>query len=153
MHAPLFHPAMKTVAPIRKELGMKTFFNMLGPLVNPSKPSMQVTGVYNLELMRLYNYLLQKSDTKYMVLYGLDGCDEISLTSGFKAVTKEQEKIYQPVDLGFELQQQSDIYGGETVAESAKIFTSILNGDGTTQQKQNSNNMVITSSTNVVYIP
>lgn len=148
LHAPLFHPAMKTVAPIRKELGMKTFFNMLGPLVNPSKPAMQVTGVYNLELMRLYNYLLQKSDTKYMVLYALDGYDEISLTSGFKATTKDEEKVFQPADLGFELQQQSDIYGGETVAESAKIFTAILNGEGTKQQ----NNAIIANSGMAIYL-
>ncbi|MFT6747543.1 MAG: anthranilate phosphoribosyltransferase [Glaciecola sp.] len=148
LHAPLFHPAMKAVAPVRKELGMKTFFNMLGPLVNPSKPAMQVTGVYNLELMRLYNYLLQKSDTKYMVLYALDGYDEISLTSGFKATTKEEENIYQPADLGFEIQQQSDIYGGETVAESAKIFTDILNGEGTTQQ----NNAIIANSGMAIYL-
>ena len=148
LHAPLFHPAMKTVAPIRKELGMKTFFNMLGPLVNPSKPAMQVTGVYNLELMRLYNYLLQKTDTKYMVLYALDGYDEISLTSGFKAVTREKEKIYNPSDLGFNIQKQSDIYGGETVAESAKIFIEILNGQGTDQQ----NNAIIANSGMAIYL-
>jgi anthranilate phosphoribosyltransferase len=148
LHAPLFHPAMKTVAPIRKELGMKTFFNMLGPLVNPSRPSMQVTGVYNLELMRLYNYLLQKSDTKYMILYALDGYDEISLTSGFKAITREKEAIYNPCDLGFRLQQQSDIHGGVTVAESAKIFTDILNGNGTEQQ----NNAIIANSGMAIYL-
>ncbi|MFT6716468.1 MAG: anthranilate phosphoribosyltransferase [Saprospiraceae bacterium] len=148
LHAPLFHPAMKTVAPVRKELGMKTFFNMLGPLVNPSKPSMQVTGVYNLELMRLYNYLLQKTDTKYMVLYALDGYDEISLTSEFKAVTREEETIYNPSDLRFKIQNQSDIYGGETVAESAKIFTNILNGKGTDQQ----NNVIVANSGMAIYL-
>lgn len=142
LHAPLFHPAMKTVAPIRKELGMKTFFNMLGPLVNPSKPAMQVTGVYNLELMRLYDYLLQKTDTKYMVLYGLDGYDEISLTSPFKAVTKKGEHMFSPSDLGFKLQEQSDIHGGGSVAESGKIFTDILKGSGTEQQ----NNAVVANS-------
>jgi anthranilate phosphoribosyltransferase len=148
LHAPLFHPAMKAVAPIRKELGMKTFFNMLGPLVNPSKPSMQVTGVYNLELMRLYNYLLQKSDTKYMILYALDGYDEISLTSAFKAVTKQEEQIYEPADLGFKVQKQSDIYGGSTVSESAKIFTNILSGQGSEQQ----NNAIIANSGMAIYL-
>ena len=142
LHAPLFHPAMKTVAPIRKELGMKTFFNMLGPLVNPSRPARQVTGVYNLELMRLYHYLLQKGNTKYLVLYALDGYDEISLTSDFKVVTRNSETIYTPNQLGFEKHKKSDIYGGDTVAASAKIFTSILNGSGTEQQ----NNTVVANS-------
>lgn len=148
LHAPLFHPAMKNVAPIRKELGMKTFFNMLGPLVNPCKPSMQVTGVFNLELMRLYNYLLQKADNKYLIVYGLDGYDEISLTSDFKISTQKEERIFSPQNLGFNEQEQSDIYGGNTVAESGKIFLSILQGTGTEKQ----NNAVIANSAMAIYL-
>src|SRR4029079_927074 len=84
MHAPLFHPAMKTVAPIRKELGVKTFFNMLGPMVNPAQPHNQLVGVFSLELARLYAYLYQKSDKKYTILHALEGYDEISLSCSFK---------------------------------------------------------------------
>lgn len=148
LHAPLFHPAMKNVAPIRKELGMKTFFNMLGPLVNPCKPSMQVTGVFNLELMRLYNYLLQKADNKYLIVYGLDGYDEISLTSDFKVSTQKEERIFSPQNLGFKDQKQTDIHGGNTVAEAGKIFLSILQGTGTEKQ----NNAVIANSAMAIYL-
>lgn len=148
LHAPLFHPAMKNVAPIRKELGMKTFFNMLGPLVNPANPAMQLTGVYSLELMRLYNYLLQKTDKNYLVVYALDGYDEISLTSDFKITTQKEERIYSPEQLGFSTQKQQDIYGGDTVPQAAKIFTQILAGKGTPEQ----NNAVIANSAMAVYL-
>lgn len=148
LHAPLFHPAMKNVAPIRKELGMKTFFNMLGPLVNPANPTMQLTGVYSLELMRLYNYLLQKTKKNYLIVYALDGYDEISLTSDFKINTKTEERIYSPEQLGFSMQKQQDIYGGDTVPEAAKIFTTILAGKGTLEQ----NNAVIANSAMAIYL-
>ena len=84
LHAALFHPAMKNVAPIRKELGVKTFFNMLGPMVNPAFPKNQVVGVFSLELARMYAYLYQKTDKNFTILHALDGYDEISLTGNTK---------------------------------------------------------------------
>src|SRR6201992_4109630 len=102
LHAPLFHPAMKTVAPIRRELGVKTFFNMLGPMVNPAKPKNQMVGVFNLELARIYAYLYQKSDIKYTILNALDGYDEVSLTCDFKTFSANGEHINTIQELGFE---------------------------------------------------
>ncbi|WP_256012604.1 anthranilate phosphoribosyltransferase [Desertivirga xinjiangensis] len=139
LHAPLFHPAMKTMAPIRKELGVKTFFNMLGPLVNPAKPFYQSVGVFSLELARIYAYLYQKSDKKYTILHALDGYDEISLTGSFKTFSNSGEHIYALDTLGFEPIQAEKISGGSTVEESAKIFSSVLNGGATTEQ----NNVVL----------
>jgi len=139
LHAPLFHPAMKTMAPIRKELGVKTFFNMLGPLVNPAKPEYQSVGVFSLELARIYAYLYQKSNKKYTILHALDGYDEISLTGNFKTFSNAGEQIYSLTKLGFPRIKPEEIGGGSTVAESAKIFTEVLNGRGTTAQ----NNVVL----------
>jgi len=142
LHAPLFHPAMKAVGPVRKELGMKTFFNMLGPLVNPSMPNNQLVGVFNLEIARVYNYLLQDQSTNYGVVYSLDGYDEISLTSPFKLFTKENEQIIKPEELGLKRLKQSEIFGGDSVEEAAKIFVSILDGKGTEAQ----NNVVLANA-------
>jgi len=147
MHAPLFHPAMKTVAPIRKELGVKTFFNMLGPLVNPSRPKYQLTGVFNLELARIYNYLLQNSDRKYVIVHSLDGYDEVSLTSDFKIVSSEMEQIMEPAALGLQKLKQEDLFGGDTVDSSADLFKKILNGEGTTAQ----NNVVAANAGMAIY--
>jgi anthranilate phosphoribosyltransferase len=72
LHAPLFNSAMKAVAPVRKALGVRTFFNMLGPLVNPVFPKYQLLGVYNLPLLRLYSYTYQQSDTQFAVVHSLD---------------------------------------------------------------------------------
>ncbi len=135
MHAPLFHPAMKNVGPIRKELGIKTFFNMLGPLVNPSFPQNQLVGVFNLEIARIYNYLLQKSDKNYTILHSLDGYDEISLTGKFKAISNQGETLLSPESIGFETQKQEDIFGGETIKEAAKIFIDVLSNECTDKQK------------------
>ncbi len=135
MHAPLFHPAMKNVGPIRKELGMKTFFNMLGPLVNPSNPQNQLVGVFNLEIARIYNYLLQSSDKKYTILHSLDGYDEISLTGKFKAISNNGETLLSPEDIGFKTQKQADIFGGDTVKDASKIFINVLNNECTAEQK------------------
>ncbi len=135
MHAPLFHPAMKNVGPIRRELGIKTFFNMLGPLVNPSFPQNQLVGVFNLEVARIYNYLIQNSGKEYTILHSLDGYDEISLTGKFKAFSNNGEALLLPEDIGFKTHQQSDIYGGSSVKDSAKIFVNILKNDCTTPQK------------------
>ncbi|MET3979777.1 anthranilate phosphoribosyltransferase [Mucilaginibacter sp. UYP25] len=134
LHAPLFHPAMKTVAPIRRELGVKTFFNMLGPLVNPAKPQNQMVGVFNLELARIYAYLYQKSNVKYTILNALDGYDEISLTCDFKTFSSEGEKINSIESLGFEKLAEDQITGGHTVGDSAEIFMSVLNDEATLPQ-------------------
>ncbi|WP_066633645.1 anthranilate phosphoribosyltransferase [Labilibacter marinus] len=134
LHAPLFHPAMKAVAPYRKELGLKTFFNMLGPLVNPSFPKSQLLGVYSLELARLYQYLFQDTDKNYAIIHSLDGYDEISLTGDYKTITNQGEQLVSPEDLGFTRINQEDIFGGDTVPEAAKIFTDILAGKGSDAQ-------------------
>ena len=136
LHAPLFHPAMKQVAPIRRELGVKTFFNMLGPMVNPAFPANQLVGVFNLELARLYGYLYQKGSKNYAVLHTLDGYDEISLTGAVKIISRSSEKLLQPEDLGFSTIDQTAIYGGETVAEAAEIFMRILDNNGTKAQNE-----------------
>jgi len=142
LHAPLFHPAMKAVGPVRKELGMKTFFNMLGPLVNPSNPQNQLVGVFNLEVARVYNYLLQETTQNYGIVYSLDGYDEISLTGGFKLFTKDNEQVITPEELGLKRLKQSDIFGGNSVKEAASIFLSILDGKGTEAQ----NNAVLANA-------
>jgi anthranilate phosphoribosyltransferase len=134
LHAPLFHPAMKTVAPIRRELGVKTFFNMLGPLVNPAKPQNQMVGVFNLELARVYAYLYQKSNVKYTILNALDGYDEISLTCDFKTFSPEGEKINTVESLGFAKLNEDQITGGHTVSDSAEIFMNVLNDNATVPQ-------------------
>ncbi len=134
LHAPLFHPAMKNVAPIRKELAVKTFFNMLGPMVNPAFPRNQMVGVFNLELARMYGYLYQNTDKKYTVLHALDGYDEISLTGATKTISNQSENILLPEDFGVETIEASDIYGGDSVEESAGIFMQILQGRGTEAQ-------------------
>lgn len=136
LHAPLFHPAMKNVAPIRKELGVKTFFNMLGPIVNPSFPKKQLVGVFNLELARLYGYLHQKTDKQFVILHSLDGYDEVSLTGPFKMLSNDNEKLLFPEELGLNTWPQEALWGGKTVEDSAKIFIQILKGEGTTAQNQ-----------------
>ncbi|WP_396601780.1 anthranilate phosphoribosyltransferase [Algibacter sp. R77976] len=134
LHAPLFHPAMKNVAPIRKELGVKTFFNMLGPLVNPSFPKNHVLGVFNLEVLRLYSFLHQNSDSNYNIVYALDGYDEISLTGKAKIISNHSETLFSPQDLGVSKVKQEDIFGGDTVKEAANIFVDIISGKGTEAQ-------------------
>lgn len=135
MHAPLFHPAMKNVAPIRRELGVKTFFNMLGPLVNPAMPRRQLVGVFSLELARQFCYLYQGTDKSFLVLHSLDGYDEVSLTGGFKVFDSGGERILYPEDLALPQLKPADIFGGETVEEAAKIFRSVLEGTCTPQQR------------------
>jgi anthranilate phosphoribosyltransferase len=134
MHAPLFHPAMKNVAPIRKDLGVKTFFNMLGPMVNPAFPTRQLVGVFSLELARQYGYLYQNTTKDFLILHSLDGFDEVSLTGPIKIFYNGGEKIIYPSDLGLSALSYSDIKGGESVEESAKIFMAILEGNGTPSQ-------------------
>src|SRR5882724_3356125 len=134
MHAPLFHPAMKNVAPIRKELGVKTFFNMLGPMVNPAFPPMQLVGVFSLELARQYGYLYQQTERSFAIVHDLQGYDEISLAGPFKLFTNEGEKILEAEDLGLVEIKADQIKGGATVEESARIFLDILEGRGTVAQ-------------------
>ncbi len=134
MHAPLFHPAMKNVAPIRKELGVKTFFNMLGPMVNPAFPPRQLVGVFSLELARQYGYLYQQTNKEFVILHDVQGYDEISLTGPFKVFANEGEKLIEPGDLGLPEIDQDEIRGGSSVEESAKIFMNILEGRGTNAQ-------------------
>lgn len=134
LHAPLFHPAMKTVAPLRKDLGVKTFFNILGPVVNPAQPKFQTVGVFSLELARLYAYLFQKGNKQYTILHSLDGYDEISMTGDFKTFSSDGETIYNPEKLGFERLSPDAITGGDTVESSAKIFMDVLNGEATEAQ-------------------
>lgn len=134
LHAPLFHPAMKNVAPVRKELGVKTFFNMLGPMVNPTFLKKQIVGVYSLELVRLFGYLYQQSEFDYLILHALDGYDEISLTGNFKVTGNNDDAILTAQDLGLEEVDADALKGGETVEDSAKIFMNILNGEGTKAQ-------------------
>ncbi len=134
LHAPLFHPALKTVGPIRKNLAMRTFFNMLGPMVNPAHPKFQLVGVYSLEMARIYNYLLQQTGKAFTIIHGLDGYDEISLTNDTKVITNEGERIMTPEQLGKRMVSPQDISGGNSVEEAAKIFTKILLGDGTWAQ-------------------
>ncbi|MGZ8538228.1 MAG: anthranilate phosphoribosyltransferase [Flavisolibacter sp.] len=134
LHAPLFHPALKAVAQIRKNIGFRTFFNMLGPMVNPAKPEFQLVGVYNLEMARIYNYLLQQTGKPFTIIHGLDGYDEISLTSETKVITSKGEKIMSAETLGKRMVSPSDIQGGNSVEEAAKIFMKILKGEGSWSQ-------------------
>ena len=134
LHAPLFHPAMKNVGPIRKELAVKTFFNMVGPMVNPSFPQNQLVGVFNLELARMYAYLYQNTAVNFTILHSLDGYDEVSLTGPTKLITSDREGMLNPEDFGVRLLAQSEIEGGATIDESAQLFTDIISGKGTEAQ-------------------
>jgi anthranilate phosphoribosyltransferase len=136
LHAPLFNPAMKNVAPVRRSLRIKTFFNMLGPMVNPSFPANQLVGVFSLDVARLYNYLYQESDKLYCIIHALDGYDEISLTGAFKVFTRQTERTFSPADLDLETVSPADIYGGTTVEEAAKVFLHILEGNGSRAQNE-----------------
>jgi anthranilate phosphoribosyltransferase len=126
MHAPLFHPAMKTVAPIRKELGVKTFFNMLGPMVNPAMPKIQLVGVFSLELARQYGYLYQQTDKQFSIIHCLGGYDELSLTNKAKVFTNKGEQLVSPENFGLSYLNAADIAGGDSVESAAKLFINVL---------------------------
>lgn len=134
LHAPLFHPALKTVGPIRKNLAVRTFFNMLGPIANPAQTAYQLIGVYNPEMARVYNYFLQTNGKPFTIIYSLDGYDEISLTNDTKVITQSGEKVMTAEQLGKRIVSAQDIHGGNSVEDAAKIFTTILKGDGTWAQ-------------------
>lgn len=136
LHAPFFHPALKEVAPIRKQLGMKTFFNMLGPLVNPIQPSHQMFGTFSLELSRMYQYIMQPTGRRFSIIYAMDGYDEISLTGAFKLRNSEGEFIISPEDIGLREIQPEELYGGETAADAALIFKNVLSNEATDAQKE-----------------
>ncbi len=142
LHAPVFNPAMKNIAPIRRELSVKTFFNMLGPMINPASPKNQLIGVFNLELARMYNYIYQQSDVNYHIVHSLDGYDEISLTGGTQIQNNFGISIISPKELGFNTVLPEEIKGGKSIKESAQIFMDILNGKGTNAQ----NNVVIANA-------
>ena len=134
LHAPLFSPALNAVAPTRKSLGVRTFFNVLGPLVNPIEPEYQLLGVYNLSLSRLYRYIYQANNKKFSIVHSMDGYDEISLTGDFKVISNHGEHLYHPEDLGIDRIKESDIYGGKTIKEAVAIFNNVLSGTATTAQ-------------------
>ncbi len=142
LHAPLFHPAMKNVASVRRELGVKTFFNMLGPLVNPAMPKKQIIGVFSLKLARVYGYLHQNLDKKYGIIYSLDGYDEISLSGDFKLISENGEYILSPEDLGLSRVSPAEIYGGESIDDAANIFLDVIQNRGSEAQ----NNVVIANA-------
>jgi len=143
LHAPLFHPAMRHVAPVRKELGIKTFFNMLGPLVNPCQPRVQMVGVFSLELARMYQYLFQEEDVRYAVVHALDGFDEITLTAGCKLISNDGEQMISAHHFGFPAIVEKDLHGGDTITEAAEIFMTILEGKGSPTQ----NHVVLANAT------
>jgi len=142
LHAPLFNPGLKNVAPVRRALRLKTFFNMLGPLVNPGKPQNQIVGVFSLELARMYNYLYQKSNVNYCIIHSVDGYDEISLTGDFKALTNNSDRMYSPFDLGMATFKPEELAGSGDVPGTAAIFKSVITGKGTLAQ----NSVVIANS-------
>ncbi len=134
LHAPMFSPALKAVAPVRKSLGVRNFFNVLGPLVNPVQPEYQMLGAYNLAMTRLYSYIYQEENKKFSIVHSMDGYDEISLTSQFKIVSNRGEQLLMPNDLGFKRIKDEDLYGGDTPEDAAKIFRNVLNGNATDAQ-------------------
>ncbi len=135
IHAPLFHPALKEVGGIRKNLGIKTFFNMLGPLVNPAQPKYQMVGVYDLHIARQYQYLFQQTNKNYTIVHNLDGYDEITLTDNARVISNSFDGIYEPESfMNSHKIMPSDIYGGKNIEEAASIFKTILKGKGTKPQ-------------------
>ena len=148
LHAPLFHPAMKEVGPIRKELAVKTFFNMLGPMVNPCRPQKQIVGVFSLKLLRLYNYLYQQTDKKYAIIHALDGYDEISLTGDFRIVSNHVDSIKNAQDFGMKNLAPHQLEGGNSLKEAADLFKQILSGEGNEAQ----NNVVIANSATAIQV-
>ncbi|MFA6852898.1 MAG: anthranilate phosphoribosyltransferase [Bacteroidales bacterium] len=134
LHAPLFSPALKAVAPVRKSLGVRNFFNVLGPLVNPVQPEFQMLGVYDLAMLRLYSYIYQEENKKFTIVHSMDGYDEISLTSQFKVVSNRGEQLFMPDDLGFKRLNQEDLYGGDTPEDASKIFRDVLSASATEAQ-------------------
>ena len=135
LHAQLFAKAMKFVGAIRKALPFPTFFNLLGPIINPSKPQCQLLGVANLNQMRLYQQVYQRIGIDYGIVNSIDGYDEISLTSDFKVTTNDYERVFKPADLGFNIARPEELVGGATEEEAAQIFDAVLQGTALQAQK------------------
>lgn len=135
LHAPLFHPALAAVGPMRRALGVRTVFNLLGPLVNPSRPASQLLGVADLEQLRLYTNTLRRTGQSFAVVTSFAGYDEISLTSGFKVTTGRYETIYNPSDLGLPTAIPAELYGGATPAEAKAVFDAVLENRATAGQQ------------------
>ena len=148
LHAPLFHPALKTVGPLRRNIGVRTFFNMLGPIVNPAQPKFQLIGVYNLEMARIYNYVLQLLNKEFTIIHSLDGYDEISLTTDTKILSNTGEAIKTPYQLGKKRVFAMELQGGKTVVEAAAIFKNIIEGKGTWSQ----NSVVLANASMALYV-
>jgi len=142
LHAPMFNDALKVVAPVRKALGVRTFFNMLGPVVNPILPKRTVLGVFNLKMARMYFYTYQQTDVDYSIIHSLDGYDEISLTGDFKVINRYGENIFSPSHLGLDQCKEIELSGGETPEDASKIFDDVINNNATDAQK----NAVIANS-------
>ena len=136
LHAPLFHPALKEVGPIRKGFGMSSIFNLLGPMVNPSRPKNQLIGVFHQEVMRLYQYVYQQLDVGHILVHSLDGYDEISLTSDVRVVKRDSDQLLNPEKMGFSRLKEEDLFGGETVPEAATIFMKVLQNEGSVAQRE-----------------
>lgn len=136
LHAPLFHPALKNVAPVRKEIGMRTIYNMLGPLVNPAMPTYHMLGTFNMDLARLYGYIHQSLNSKFTIIHALDGYDEISLTGGVKVISNQIDRVLEPADLGLHMCRPEELSGGKTVEDAAKIFIEVLENKATRAQKE-----------------
>ena len=134
LHAPLFHPALKTVGPIRKNIGLRTFFNMLGPIVHPANPAYQLIGVYSLEMARIYHYAMQSLGKEFTLIHSLDGYDEISLTSDTKIISNKGECVMTPYQLGKRKVFPEELYGGNTVEAAASMFKKIIQGNGSWSQ-------------------
>tara|TARA_B100000579_G_C22735786_1_gene806602 strand:- start:227 stop:1216 length:990 start_codon:yes stop_codon:yes gene_type:complete len=134
LHAPLFHPSLKNISPIRGELGVKTFFNMLGPMVNPIQPKNQLVGVFNSNIFRLYSHIYSKSDKNYCIVHSIDGYDEISLTSPFKLFSNHSDIMLEPKDLNFDNIEPLSLSGGKNIDESLKIFLNVLKNKGKKEQ-------------------
>lgn len=137
LHAPLFHPAMKEVVPIRQDLKMRTFFNWLGPLLNPARPKFSVMGTFGSEVSRLYDYVMQEEEGReYMIIHSRDGYDEISLTGGGTQLrSREGQRLLFPQDFGLPQLMPAGLHGGETKDEGAAIFRSVLENNCTDAQK------------------
>ncbi len=134
LHAPLFHPSLKNISPVRIELGVKTFFNMLGPMVNPIQPKSQLVGVFNSNIFRLYSHIYSKTNKSYCIVHSIDGYDEVSLTGSFKLFSNNQDLMLEPKDLGFNIIDSAKLNGGKNIKESSKIFLDILKNNGTREQ-------------------
>ena len=136
LHAPIFHPLLKNVSCIRKGIGISTFFNMLGPLLNPGEPKYHLIGVNHLELARLYHYLYQSENKNYSIVHSFDGYDEISLTGPFKCYDSKGEHFYSPEELERSKINPSSIKGGKNNDENKRIFIDILSGKGSVSQNE-----------------